>query len=200
METTDGNKLALAVLGTLLFTMALGVFSSGIYAVRTPTTPGYALPGASEAAPPAAAAAAPVVPLPVLLAKADVTKGQADTKICQTCHSFEKGGSIKVGPPLWGVVGRPKGSYPGFTYSDGMKSKGGNWTYDDINQFITKPSAYVPGTKMTYAGEEEASKRADIIDYLHTLSDAPVPLPTAAAAPAASATPAPPAETPAPAK
>ena len=115
------------------------------------------------------------------LAKADVAKGQADTKICQTCHSFEKGGPIKVGPPLWGVVGRPKGSFPGFNYSEGMKSKGGDWTYDDLNEFLTKPSAYVPGTKMTFAGEAEESKRADIVDYLHTLSDNPLPLPTPAA-------------------
>jgi cytochrome c len=165
--------------------------------------PGYPLPGASEAAP-TAAPAAPETPFPVELAKADVGKGQADTKICQTCHSFEKGGPIKVGPPLYGVVGRPKGSIPGFNYSDGMKSKGGDWTYDDLNQFITKPSAFVPGTKMTFAGESEESKRADIVDYLHTLSDTPVPLPTPAAtatpAPAASAVPAPPPTvTPAPA-
>jgi len=193
METTDGNKLALAVLTTLLGTMALGVFSNAIYAPNSALKPGYPLPGASEAAP-AVAAAAPEIPFPVELAKADVGKGQGDTKICQTCHSFEKGGPIKVGPPLWGVVGRPKGTYPGFSYSDGMKAKGGDWTYDDLNQFLTKPSAYVSGTKMTYAGESEESKRADIVDYLHTLSDNPVPLPaaTAAPAPAASAAPAPP--------
>ena len=112
------------------------------------------------------------------LAKAEVAKGQADTKICQTCHSFDKGGPIRVGPPLWGVVGRPKGSFPGFNYSEGMKSKGGDWTYDDLNEFLTKPSAYVAGTKMTFGGEAEESKRADIVDYLHTLSDNPLPLPT----------------------
>ena len=147
METTDGNKLALAVLGVLLGTMAVGVFSNAIYAPNRALKPGYPLPGASEAAAPAAPAA-PQVPFPVELAKADVGKGQADTRICQTCHSFEKGGPVKIGPPLYGVVGRPKGSIPGFNYSDGMKSKGGNWTYDDLNQFLTKPSAFVPGTKM----------------------------------------------------
>ncbi len=177
LETTDGNKLAMALLGTLLGTMALGVISNGIYAPNKALKPGYDLPGASEAPAAAAKPAVAETPFPVELASADVSKGQADTHICQTCHSFEKGGPAKVGPPLWGVVGRPKGSIAGFNYSDGMKSKGGDWTYDDLNQFLTKPSAYVPGTKMTYAGESEESKRADIVDYLHTLSDTPLPLP-----------------------
>ena len=192
METTDGNKLALAVLGTLLGTMALGVFSSAIYAPNRAVKPGYALPAGTEATA-AAPKAAPETPFPVELAKAEVAKGQADTKICQTCHSFEKGGPIRVGPPLWGVVGRHKGSFPGYSYSEGMKSKGGDWTYDDLNVFLTKPSAYVAGTKMTFGGEAEESKRADIVDYLHTLSDSPLPLPTPAAAPspAAAATPSP---------
>jgi cytochrome c len=182
METTDGNKLALAVLGTLLGTMALGVFSSAIYAPNRAVKPGYALPAGTEATA-SAPKAAPEIPFPVELAKADVAKGQADTKICQTCHSFDKGGPIRVGPPLWGVVGRHKGSFPGYSYSEGMKSKGGDWTYDDLNEFLTKPSAYVAGTKMTFGGEAEESKRADIVDYLHTLADNPLPLPTPAAAP-----------------
>src|SRR5271168_201221 len=194
METTDGNKLALAVLGTLLGTMALGVFSSAIYAPNRAVKPGYALPAGAEATA-SAPKAAPETPFPVELAKAEVAKGQADTKICQTCHSFDKGGPIRVGPPLWGVVGRHKGSFPGYNYSEGMKSKGGDWTYDDLNVFLTKPSAFVSGTKMTYGGEAEESKRADIVDYLHTLSDNPLPLPTPAAAPSptptAAATPTP---------
>src|SRR5271163_4114628 len=192
METTDGNKLALAVLGTLLGTMALGVFSSAIYAPNRAVKPGYALPAGSEATA-SAPKAAPETPFPVELAKAEVAKGQADTKICQTCHSFDKGGPVRVGPPLWGVVGRHKGSFPGYNYSEGMKSKGGDWTYDDLNVFLTKPSAFVSGTKMTYGGEAEESKRADIVDYLHTLSDSPLPLPAVAAppAPAAAARPSP---------
>jgi cytochrome c len=123
------------------------------------------------------AALEPPASLPDLLAKADPAKGEADVRVCKTCHAFEKGASARIGPPLWGVVGRQKGAIAGFSYSDGMKAKGGDWTYEDINTFITKPSAFVPGTKMTFPGESSAAKRADILAYLRTLSDSPVPLP-----------------------
>jgi len=176
ITTTDTNKTLMTILGVLLLTMGVGVISSGIYAPVRPEKPGYPLP--SGEAPAAAKADAPKeTPLPVLLAKADAAKGQADTKVCQSCHSFDKGGVAKVGPPLYGVIGRPKGSIAGFAYSDGMKSKGGAWTYEDLFTFITKPSAYVSGTKMTYPGEPDPQKRADIEAYLQSDSDAPVPFP-----------------------
>jgi cytochrome c len=188
LTTTDNNKTALAVMMVLLLTMGLGVFSNALYAPQEAAKVGYDLPSGAAKTVEAAAPKGPA--LPVLLAKADVQKGQADTHVCQACHNFEKGAGVKIGPPLYGVVGRPKGSIAGFQYSDGMKAKGGDWTYADLNTFITKPSAYVSGTKMTYPGESDAVKRADIIDYLHTLSDTPLPLPKvadAAPAPAAKA-------------
>ena len=178
METTNSNKLALAVLGTLLATMALGIFSSAIFAPLKAIKPGYALPAAEEAAAtPPPTAAAPDDPLPQLLAKADAKKGEADTKPCQACHSFDKGGPAKVGPPLYGVVGRPVASIAGFAYSDVLKGMGGDWTYDKIFTFIKSPKAMEPGTKMTFPGESDEHKRADILAYLQTLSDSPVPFP-----------------------
>jgi cytochrome c len=175
LQTTDANKTAMALLMVLLLTKGLGVLTSALYAPSHPLKPGYDLPGAQE--PKAAVAAAPEVPLPVMMAKADVDKGKADTKVCQSCHSFEKGGVAKVGPPLYGVVGRPKASVPGFAYSDALKAKGGDWTYEDIFQFITKPSAFAPGTKMTYPGEPDPFRRADILDYLRTDADTPMDMP-----------------------
>ena len=118
METTDGNKLALAVLGTLLGTMALGVFSSAIYAPNRAVKPGYALPAGTEATA-AAPKAAPEIPFPVELAKAEVAKGQADTKICQTCHSFDKGGPIRVGPRSGGSSDAIRVRSPGSTIRKG---------------------------------------------------------------------------------
>jgi len=177
METTNANKIALAVLGTLLGTMALGVFSNAVFAPRSGEKPGFELPGAAIAAPAAAAPAEPEVPLAQLLAKADPAKGQADTKACQACHAFEKGGAAKVGPPLWGVVGRPIASVAGFAYSDALKKVGGDWTYDKLNAWIAKPSAMAVGTKMAFPGDPQATMRADILAYLQKQSDTPVPFP-----------------------
>ena len=157
METTNANKVALAVLGALLGTMALGVFSNAVFAPNKPAQPGYALAGGEAApAPAAAAATAPEVALPALLATAD---------------------AAKVGPPLWGIVGRPVASVAGFAYSDAVKALGGDWTYEKLNQWITKPAAMAAGTKMAFPGEPEATKRADILAYLQKQSDSPVAFP-----------------------
>ena len=181
MDSFEFNKIAGAVLGTLVITMGLGIVSGAVFSPSRLSKPGYDLPDApaqDTAKGDASASAAPATPLPVLLAKADPAKGQSWAKACGACHNFEKGAAAKVGPPLYGVVGRKVASIEGFSYSDALKAKGGVWTFDDINKFITNPKAYVAGTKMGYAGEESPEKRADIVDYLHTLSDSPEPLPT----------------------
>lgn len=178
MDSFEFNKIAGAVLGTLMVTMGLGIASGFVFTTHTPAKPGYVLPDApAQDTAASTTPAAPAEPLPVLLAKADVGKGQAFAKACGACHNFEKGAAAKVGPPLYGVVGRQVASIAGFSYSDVLKAKGGEWTFDDINKFITNPKAYAPGTKMGYAGEQSPEKRADIIDYLHTLADSPMPLP-----------------------
>ena len=177
MDSFEFNKIAGAVLGTLLLTMALGLFSGFVFSPPEPAKPGYALPDAAPEAAASDTTKTTAEPLPVLLAKASVPKGEADAKVCGACHNFQKGAGAKIGPPLWDVIGRQKGSVPGFDYSDAMKAKGGAWTMADLNDFITNPKGYVPGTKMGYAGEANPEKRADIVDYVHTLADSPQPLP-----------------------
>jgi cytochrome c len=127
--------------------------------------------------------AAPAGPQPILamLAKADVAKGEQISRVCGACHNLAKGGPNAIGPDLYGVVGRPKGAHPGFSYSDGMKAKGGAWTLEDLNHFLWKPPSFIPGTKMTFIGLKKAEDRADLIAYLRTLSASPVALPNAAA-------------------
>jgi cytochrome c len=176
MDHVYVNRASLAALGSVLFAMLLVAFSNLVLSPRNPRVPGYALPTAAPKTE-AAAPAAPEAPLPALLAKADAKKGAQDAKVCQTCHNFEKGAGPKIGPPLWGVVGRPVASVPGFAYSDALKAVGGDWTYEKINKMITDPKTEAPGTKMTFPGESDAKKRADILAYLQTLSDSPVPFP-----------------------
>jgi cytochrome c len=177
MASLEFNKIAGGVLGTALFVMGTGIIAEGIFAPRTPEKPGYDLPATDEHA--AVADAAPTAaaePLPALLAKADVKKGQATAAECAACHSFEKGGKAKMGPPLYGVVERATASVDGFQYSEALKSKSGKWTIELLNQWLTEPKKYADGTKMVFK-EADPVKRANILVYLNSLSDSPAPLP-----------------------
>ena len=137
-------------------------------------TPGTAAPAKKAAPDPAVA---------VALAAADAAKGEKLVRSkCKSCHTWSKGGRNGVGPNLWGVVGRKKATAGGFSYSSAMKEAGGNWSFGDMYSFLKRPSAQIKGTKMTYR-LRKYKQRADVIAFLRTQSDAPVPLPEAGAAP-----------------
>ncbi len=108
------------------------------------------------------------VDIATLMAGASVESGAKIFKKCATCHNAEQGAANKVGPNLYGVVGRAKGSLGSFSYSDAMRSKGGVWSRDDLNQFLLKPKNYVQGTKMGFAGLKKPQDRADVILFLES--------------------------------
>ncbi|MDR7036399.1 MULTISPECIES: c-type cytochrome [Methylobacterium] len=177
MDSFEVNKVAGAVLGALLFAMGSGFVAELIYHPKPAGSAGYELPEPKAEA--GGAPAAKAEPVSVRLASANVEKGQAGTKACQSCHSFEKGGPNKVGPHLWDVVERQKAHEPGFDYSASLKEKGGAWTYEDLDHFLESPKGYAKGTKMAFAGISSPQERANVIAYLRTLSDSPKPLPAA---------------------
>jgi cytochrome c len=197
MDSFEMNKVLGALLGTCLVLLAVHIASGAILAPPIPAKPGYeiAVPETPEGG---GAPQAPAdVPIETLLPTASIPKGTADVSVCKACHTFQKGQGTNVGPNLYGVVGRPVASVAGFNYSPALKAKGGTWTFDALNTWLKNPRADVPGTLMSFAGFDDEKERADVIDYLNSNSDNPLPLPKAAQAapapanPAANAAPAP---------
>jgi cytochrome c len=180
MDSFEINKILGAILGTCLVLLVTSFTAGAIFAPAMPEKPGYAIAVKEEAhGGDHEAAAAPSEPIEKLLQSASVEKGAAAAKKCAACHTFEKNGPNRVGPNLFGIVERARASEAGFNYSAAMKAKGGKWTYDDLNKFISNPKGFVPGTAMGFAGIPKDSERADVIGYLRSLADSPVPLPTA---------------------
>ena len=137
----------------------------------------------SDEAPPALAAPAPQVDLGTLLAAADAGKGRQTAQVCTSCHSFDQGGQDRIGPDLWGVVGRNVASRKTFTYSSAFAAQAGSWTYERLDHYLTNPAKAVPGNKMGFAGLRRAEDRANVIAFLSTLSTSRVPFPKAGPAP-----------------
>ena len=181
LDSFELNKIMGAVLGTLLLTLSLNIVAGAIFTPKKPALPGYDIPIADI--PAGGGTAVQEEPIEVLLANAKPDKGAISAKKCLACHDFAKNGPNKVGPNLYGIVGRARASYPGFAYSAPMKGKGGNWTIQELSAYLLSPRAVVPGTSMAFAGISKGTERADLIAYLNTLSDNPAPLPTAPAAP-----------------
>ena len=118
-----------------------------------------------------------VEPISSLLINASIEKGKKIFKKCGSCHNYQKDGTNKVGPNLWNLINRPKASAKSFAYSKALVELGGEWTYDEIAEFLYKPKEYVKGTKMNFAGLKKIEDLANLILFLREQSDNPVPLP-----------------------
>lgn len=181
MDSFELNKILGALLGTLLFVMAIGFLAEALYEPIEDAGPGYDLPEPEGTVVATAATDSAATPLPVLLASADADAGAAVARKCQSCHNFNKGDANKTGPALFEIVGAPVAHLDDFNYSDALLAlheAGQTWTYENLNHFLESPRKFAPGTKMTFAGLRSEKDRANILAYLQSLSDNPVPFPT----------------------
>lgn len=183
MNTFDLNKIAGAVLGTALFIMGMQELSGILYTGNKPETLAYSVEIAEDTGGGTETTSEPeeTITMAAMLGGANMEKGAKGMKKCAQCHTWDKGGAAKIGPNLYGILGRPIASVEGFKYSDALLAKaaeGGTWTFDAMNDFITSPKAFAKGTKMVFPGLKKVSQRADLILYLREQSDAPVELPT----------------------
>ena len=179
MSSFELNKILGSVLLALIVAWSSGLLASKLIAPEEPAHAAInvasAPAGGGAAAPSAAAQSAE--PLGPLLASASVDAGKDVAKKCVACHTFDKGQPNRIGPNLYGIVGDEVAhDRNGYAFSDALKSKGGTWTVDTLNDWLFKPTAFVRGTKMTFVGLPKAKDRADVIAYLNSLSDAPKPL------------------------
>lgn len=180
MDSWEWNKIAGAVLGTLLFVLVIRIAGESLFEVEKPEKAGYKVEGVVETAGPGTttAPAEEVTPdLGVVLASADVTNGQKVAGRCAQCHDWTKDGPNKIGPNLWGIIGRPRASHPGFSYSSAMMGNHAPWTFEELFHYLKSPAAMVPGTKMSFAGLRSAQDRLDLLAYMRSWADTPAPLP-----------------------
>ena len=178
MDAFEVNKTAGAVLAALLVIFGSKTALDIAYHEHKPVKPGWALP--VEA--PTTQAKGPVAPFDAsqvlaLLAKANADAGQDSFKKCLSCHTPQKGGRNGTGPNLWGIVGRKVASHEGFPYSEAMKSKGGEWTWESLATYLHDPKGAIPNNKMAFPGIRDNAELADVLAYMRKLSDTPAPLP-----------------------
>jgi cytochrome c len=172
MNSFEFNKIAGAFLFSLLLILGVQNISSVLYSTEEANPLSYPVEVAGHGADTHGEGAAEVEAGPTLaqlLASADIAKGEKVAKKCAACHTFDDGGANKIGPNLFGVVGRSTAQVAGFNYSSPMSAIGGEWDFERLNAFLEKPSAYVSGTAMSFAGLRKAGDRANILAYLNSL-------------------------------
>ena len=179
MDSFEINKIVAAVLLVALLVIGIGKLSNVIFYVEKPEKPGYAVEvqQASTSTTATATVEDKTVDIAAIMALGDVNAGEKIFKKCAACHSINQGGANKIGPALYNVVGRKIGGVADYKYSKAFVEYGKEWNFEELNGFLIKPSKWIKGTKMAYAGLRKEEDRASVIKYLNQNSDNPLPLP-----------------------
>jgi len=180
MDSFEFNKIAAAVLITILLVIGVKEVANVIFHVEKPKQSAYKIAGVeakaegnSETTKKEEAQINPITPL---LASASIDEGKNVFKKCAACHVVEKGGANKIGPGLWNIVNHKSAAHEGFKYSEALQAHGKNWTFEELNKFLYQPTKYIKGTKMAFAGLNKESDRANVIAFLNSQNDSPAPL------------------------
>ena len=176
MDSFEINKLLTAVLVVFLVIFGIGKISDIVFHVEKPNTSAYKVELA-EVDQTKASSSVQTVDIAALLALGTVEHGQKVFKKCSACHSIKKGGRNNIGPALYNVLGRNMGALEDYKYSKALIAFGKDWTFDEMNNFLIKPTTYIKGTKMAFAGLKKEKDRASVILYMNANSDSPLDLP-----------------------
>ena len=174
------NKIIVSIVLAVILVLGINKIAQVIYYVEKPEKSAYQVASITTAAgntnSETSSQDESTQDIMALFASVSSTDGEKIFKKCAACHSISKGGKNKIGPALWGVLGRPAGSVTDYKYSKAMAAYGKNWSFEEMNGFLIKPKGWIKGTKMSFAGLRSAKDRASVILYLNSFSDNPLPL------------------------
>ena len=176
MDSFEINKIIAAVLMVVILVIGIDKVSDIIFHVEKPKTPGYAV-DIEQVNTTSTETTEEKINITAFMTMGDVATGEKVFKKCKSCHSIKQGGGNKIGPALWNVMFRKVGSIADYKYSKALTSYGKEWSWEEMNGFLIKPSKWIPNNKMGFAGIKSEKDRASIILYLNQNSDNPKPLP-----------------------
>ena len=174
------NKIIVSIVFAIILVLGINKVTDVIFYVEKPEKSAYQVASVTTVASTTSAETDSVSSdsgnIMALFASASAAEGAKVFKKCAACHSIAEGGGNKIGPALWGVLGRPAGSIPDYKYSKAMAAHGKNWSFEEMNGFLIKPKDWIKGTKMSFAGLKKAKERAAVILYMNENTNSPLPL------------------------
>ena len=177
MDSFEINKIIAAILVTVLIVFGVGKISDIIFHVEAPKVQGYKVEVKLASSSNTESSSESQVDIATLLSMGDIEHGKKVFKKCAACHSINQDGKNKIGPKLWGVMFRPVASVADYKYSKALSGYKKEWSWEEMNGFLIKPSTWIKGNKMGFAGLKKEKDRASVILYLNQNSDSPKQLP-----------------------